>query len=282
MNVLNKQIQENLDAQRQATIIRQKENTEFQAKKQEMENTIGSLEKGIMVLSGAGTHTASLLEQKATLGAMGQNIKKAINQLPSDAVVTPRRMRMIQEFLQDPGEFYDQKAAAKESYSPASTTIMGVLKDMYDTFVANLEKETATESDAQMHYEDLMSTKEKELASLTAELKVRTAEHAEALVQVADASQELDDTTQTMKADTDFFEDTKAACTAKADEWAERVRARTEELAGIDKAIEILTSDDAKALFGKAIKPGMEKTFLQLSDADQQKAYRALKLIVER
>jgi len=282
MSVLNKQIADNQDAQRQATTIRQKENTEFQAKKQEMENTIGSLEKGIMVLSGAGTKTASLLEQKATLGAMGQNIKKAVQQLPSDAVITPKRMRQIQEFLQDPGEFYDQKAAAKESYSPASTTIMGVLKDMYDTFIVNLEKETGMESDAQMHYEDLMSTKEKEFATLSAELKVRVAEHAEALVQVADASQELDDTTQQMQADIEFFEDTKAACTSKADAWAERVRARTEELAGIDKAIEILTSDDAKALFGKAIKPGMEKTFLQLSDADQQKAYRALKLIAER
>jgi hypothetical protein len=286
MSVLNKQITENQDAQRQATTIRQKENTGFNAKKQEMETTIGSLEKGIMVLSGAGTHTASLLEQKATLGAMSQNIKKAVQQLPSDAVVTPRRMRMIQEFLQDPAEFYDQKAAAKESYSPASTTIMGVLKDMYDTFVNNLEKETGMESDAQMHYEDLMSTKEKEFASLTAELKIRVAEHAEALVQVADASQELDDTTQAMKADTDFFDDTKAACTAKADAWAERVRARTEELAGIDKAIEILTSDDAKALFGKAIKPGAEKTFLQLSKDEgaqgNKKAYKMLKTLAER
>merc|ERR1719214_126227 len=174
-------------------------------------------------------------------------------------------MEMITKFLQDPSDFYDQKAAAKESYSPASTTIMGILKDMYDTFVKNLESETETESSAQMNFEDLMSTKEKELASLNAELKVRTAEHSEALVQVADASQELDDTTQQMKADIDFFDDTKAACQAKADEWAERVRARTEELAGIAKAIEILTSDDAKELFSKAIKPGVEKTFLQIS-----------------
>merc|ERR1719217_1979020 len=51
-------------------------------------------------------------------------------------------------------------------------------------------------------------------------------------------------------------------CTSKAAEWNERVRARTEELAGINKALEILTSDDAKALFNKAIKPGKE-TFLQ-------------------
>jgi len=284
MNVLNKQIKENNDAQRQATTIRQKENTEFQAKKTEMESTIGSLEKGIMVLSGAGTHTASLIAQKGMMSQMAASIKKAVKTLPADADFSPEHTDLITKFLQDPSEFYDQKAAKSASYSPASTTIMGILKDMYDTFVKNLESETETESSAQMHFEDLIATKSKELASLNAELKVRTAEHAEALVQVADASQELDDTTQQMKADIDFFDDTKRACSAKADEWAERVRARTEELAGIAKAIEILTSDDAKALFGKAIKPGVEKTFLQISSensmsARKGRAYDKLKKI---
>merc|ERR1719313_2197395 len=79
----------------------------------------------------------------------------------------------------------------------------------------------------------------------------------------AQTSAAYDETVKTNKEDTKFFDDTKAACTAKADEWAERCRARTEELAGVDKALEILTGDDAKALFNKAIKPGME-TFLQI------------------
>merc|ERR1719265_1752758 len=286
INVLNKQIKENQDATSQATTIRQKENTDFQAKKSEMESTRGSLEKGIMVLSGAGTHTASLLAEKGTMTQMSASIKKAVRTLPPDSEFSPEHIDLVTKFLQDPGEFYDQKAAKSASYSPASTTIMGVLKDMYDTFVKNLESETSTESDAQMAFEDLMATKTKELASLNAELKIRIAEHAEALVQVADASQELDDTTQQMKADIDFFDDAKKQCSAKADAWAERVRARTEELAGISKAIEILTSDDAKELFGKAIKPGMEKTFLQISSetstARKGKAYDKLKRIAQQ
>merc|ERR1719159_172596 len=217
---------------------------------------------------------------------MSKDIHRAIKTLPQDADLTTDQIASVTKFLQDPGDFYDQKAEKAASYSPASTTIMGILKDMYDTFVKNLESETETESSAQLHFEDLMATKNKELASLNAELKVRTAEHAEALVQVADASQELDDTTQQMKADIDFFDDTKAACSAKADEWAERVRARTEELAGIKKAIEILTSDDAKALFSKAIKPGTEKTFLQITKGQgsqkQNKAYKVLKKFAEQ
>merc|ERR1719387_1597927 len=81
-----------------------------------------------------------------------------------------------------------------------------------------------------------------------------------------------------MKEDSAFFDDMKAACTAKSDEWSERVRARTEELAGIEKALEILTGDDARALFNKAIKPGME-TFLQtdVMSSPRTKAYETLK-----
>merc|ERR1719313_1023782 len=97
----------------------------------------------------------------------------------------------------------------------------------------------------------------------------------------AQTSAAYDKTVKTNKEDTKFFDDTKAACTAKADEWSERVRARTEELAGVDKALEILTGDDAKALFNKAIKPGMETMFLQVShdgeNAPRAKAIAALK-----
>merc|ERR1719387_1586836 len=81
-----------------------------------------------------------------------------------------------------------------------------------------------------------------------------------------------------MKEDSAFFDDMKAACTAKSDEWSERVRARTEELAGIEKALEILTGDDARALFNKAIKPGME-TFLQtdVMSSPREKVFNTLK-----
>merc|ERR1719502_632601 len=109
--------------------------------------------------------------------------------------------------------------------------------------------------------------------------KKKEGEKADAEKELADTSQTLDDTTKQMKADTIFFDETKAACQAKADEWSERVRARTEELAGINKALEILTSDDAKALFNKSIKPGKETSFLQISSESQPetKAYKALK-----
>eukprot|EP00746_Dinoflagellata_sp_MGD_P154931 gnl/MRDRNA2_/MRDRNA2_85125_c0_seq1.p1 gnl/MRDRNA2_/MRDRNA2_85125_c0~~gnl/MRDRNA2_/MRDRNA2_85125_c0_seq1.p1 ORF type:complete len:717 (+),score=279.55 gnl/MRDRNA2_/MRDRNA2_85125_c0_seq1:82-2232(+) len=276
------EINDNQQAQDEATGIRQKENAAYMAEKTEMETTLNALQRGIEVMSGAGTKTALLQASpmdEMTLLSVAAGVHQAIKMLPNDHVISSKELALVSNFAKDPAEFYDQKAEKAASYNPASATIMGILKDMYDTFSMNLEKATEVEAVAQKNYESLIGVKENEMATLVDARKKKEGEKAEAEKDLADASQELDDTTKQMKADTIFFDETKAACQAKADEWAERVRARTEELAGINKALEILTGDDAKALFNKAIKPGKETFFMQIDSESQPqvKAYKALK-----
>merc|ERR1719441_42920 len=142
----------------------------------------------------------------------------------------------------------------------------------------NLEKSTESEATSTKNYENLMATKASEMDTQTTTRTKKEEEKAAAEKELADAQQDLDDTQKQMKADVALFDNTKMVRTSKAAEWNERVRARTEELAGINKALEILTSDDAKALFNKSIKPGKE-TFLQIDSESQPetKAYKALK-----
>jgi len=275
------EINDNQQAQDEATGIRQKENAAYTAEKTEMETTLNALQRGIEVMSGAGTKTALLQTAPAdemTLLTVAAGVHQAIKMLPNDHVISQKQLALVSNFAKDPAEFYDQKAEKAASYNPASATIMGILKDMYDTFSMNLEKATEVEAVAQKNYESLIGVKENEMATLVDARKKKEGEKADAEKELADTSQTLDDTTKQMKADTIFFDETKAACQAKADEWSERVRARTEEMAGINKALEILTGDDAKALFNKAIKPGKE-TFLQINSESQPeaKAYKALK-----
>jgi len=276
------EINDNQQAQDEATGIRQKENAAYTAEKTEMETTLNALQRGIEVMSGAGTKTALLQTaptDEMTLLTVAAGVHQAIKMLPNDHVISAKQLALVSNFAKDPAEFYDQKAEKAASYNPASATIMGILKDMYDTFSMNLEKATEVEAVAQKNYESLIGVKENEMSTLVDARKKKEGEKADAEKDLADNSQELDDTTKQMKADTIFFDETKAACQAKADEWAERVRARTEELAGINKALEILTGDDAKALFNKAIKPGKERGFLQIASESQPqaKAYKALK-----
>merc|ERR1719235_649444 len=286
---LSSEMQDNQGAQDEATAIREKENSEYLAQKAEMEQTLNALERGIKVLMGAGTGGDESLLQTRTQAAemklmmVARDVHVAVQKLPAEHLLAPTALAKVTSFLQDPADYLDKKAKKSASYSPASATIQGILKDMYDTFSMNLEKGTETEATQQKNFETLMATKAKEMSTLASTREAKEGHKAEAEKNLADASQELDDTKAQMEADTALFDDTKAACNSKAAEWNERVRARSEELAGINKGLEILTSDESRALFSKAIKPGME-TFLQersTSEADSAspaaKAYRRLK-----
>merc|ERR1719421_706221 len=145
----------NQAAQDEATGIRQKENAAYMAEKVEMETTINALQRAIEVLSGAGTKTALLQTEprdEMTLLSVAVGVHQAIKMLPNDHVLSPKQIALVSSFAKDPAEFYDQKAEKAASYNPASATIQGILKDMYDTFSMNLEKSTETEAVAQKNY----------------------------------------------------------------------------------------------------------------------------------
>jgi len=109
-----------------------------------------------------------------------------------------------------------------------------------------------------------MKTKKSEFATLKDTLDKSSGDTAEKTKKMADSKTGLDDTKEQLEADEKFFADTKESCQERASQWAQRTRLRTMELHGIAKAIEILSSDDAKKTFDAA-----STTFLQLSTGDQ-------------
>merc|ERR1719331_1554456 len=162
----------------------------------------------------------------------------------------------------------------------------GMLGDMYLTFSDNLQSDTLDEANKNAQYEKLYASLEDENNKLKSTREKKENEKAEAEAMLADTTKAYDDTEKQMKADTEFFDQTKAACESKHEEWTVRDSMRKEELEGITKALEILTSDEARELFAKSIKPGVE-TFLQISsspsllqdsaNAPAARAYNALK-----
>merc|ERR1719316_2396132 len=97
---------------------------------------------------------------------------------------------------------------------------------------------------------------------------------------------------QELAEDKEFFETTRQSCKDKSDSWDERGRMRTEELAGINKALEILTSDEARATFQSATETrpqdtfgseGVDVAFIQVSEEStpRGKAYKALKKSID-
>merc|ERR1719262_1470825 len=96
----------------------------------------------IQVLSGAGTGGDMGLLRVAA------KVRSAVLGSPKLAALSESKTKLLKTFLenpsslieQEPSDYYDQKAQAKASYSPQSATVTGILKDMYDTFAADLEK----------------------------------------------------------------------------------------------------------------------------------------------
>merc|ERR1712113_1106716 len=105
-------------------------------------------------------------------------------------------------------------------------------------------------------------------------------DEAEKTKKLADSKTALDDTKAQLEADEEFFASTKTSCQEKATQWAQRTRLRTEELQGVAKAIEILSSDEAKETFKNA-----ETTFLQISAVNSERdtsVYQHLKALATK
>merc|ERR1719364_427373 len=209
-----------------------------------------------------------------------QAVKSVIDKLPSKVSLPSTHMAMLSEFI-----------SAKAGYAPQSATIQGMLGDMYLTFSNNLESSTLDEANQNADFEKMYASLEKENNKFKSTRARKETEKAEAEAMLADTTKAYEDTEKQMNADIEFFGQTKEACLSKHEEWTVREKLRDEELEGIDKALEILTSDDARALFAKSIKPGVE-SFLQISSnpvllqnsaqAPAARAYNALKAQVKK
>jgi len=272
---LNKDIAANKAAQKEATEVRKTGNEEYQATKTESEQCIGALEAAIKVLTPAGTGKAGFLStsmQEANLISVAASLRPILNKLSqASGKISESDMEMVRDFVTKPRQVVALQEKKRMNamlqtgnnpfgdYAPQSTQIQGVLKGLYDAFTTGLEKANGEESDAQKAYEELMATKQAELATLEATLQKQETDHAEKNKEKAESKSLRDDTEEQLKADEVFFEDTKSSCKALANDWATRSRLRTEELQGIATAKQILNSPEAQAIFANA-----STTFVQI------------------
>jgi hypothetical protein len=265
---LSEKIGENDEEQGEATALRQKRNGKFMAMQAETKEGLAALEKAINVL----TKGTKLLQTDSAAQATSA-VQSVLDKIPSEATLDGDHMSALTEFIQN---------GADATYAPQSATIQGILGDMYDTFAANLEDATMAEAKQNKNYEKLSATLEQENIDLNTVKSRKDEEKANAESDLADTTATYDDTTDQMKSDIKFFDQTKNACDTKHSEWVVRQKLRAEELKGIETALGFLSSDAARDLFAKSIKPGVEAaSFLQIATDDSQavslKAYNMLK-----
>jgi len=271
---LEKDIKETQESIAAAEEQRKKESEEYLKKKAALELGLANLKKAIKVLAEATVDaTPNLLKPDANRDAQAETkLLTVIAGVHSamlnynhfgegERTVNSGDMSTVKSFLSSPMSLLRTGAnPAAGTYNSQSGQIQGILAQMKDDFEKELETSAEEEEASASDHASLMETKREDLALLEKTLTKTTLAQGNDKKQLADDSQEREETQVQLKTDEAFFAEMKDSCKAKADQWSGRARSRTEELAAIDKALAVLTSPESKAIFERS-----HTTFLQIA-----------------
>merc|ERR1712038_949729 len=189
-------------------------------------------------------------------------------------IITPSQKKAAAAFVQAPQDYFDAKPTFKQSYAPQSGEIFGILRQMKETFEANLSDSQKEEMANQKAYEDLKAAKEEEIAAGQEQIDKKTAELADTDEKNAQAKEDIEDTKKSLSADEGFLMMLKEKCSMTDKEWEERQKTRQLEMEAVSKALAVLSGDDAHDLFTRTFNPAL----LQVDRQDSRRA-QASKLL---
>merc|ERR1719421_2629886 len=128
-----------------------------------------------------------------------------------------------------------------------------MLKQMIETFGKDLAAAQKEELRALISFHNLLAAKQAEIDAMTKQKDAKSAELAKATQDDAQAKQDLEDTKEQLSADQKFLIELKKNCKIADEEYAARSKIRGDELIALGEVLKILTSDDARDLFGKTM-----------------------------
>jgi len=246
------------DAIAKATSIREKDAQAFAKESSESKQNIKAL--------------------KGAIQAVSSGMSGGFLQTNSAAIV--RNLAMDGPNLEDSDRqeimsFLSGKQAG--GYAPARGEITGILKSMADTMSKSLGEMTSDEASSKTSFDELLSAKEKQIASLTKAIESKSKRVGELGVELAMLRNDLDDTQEALVQDKKFSADLAKNCATKQDEKDASEKVRAQEMVALADTIKILNDDDALELFKKTL-PGAAG-LMQLAETDSSMKSKALQII---
>merc|ERR1719359_2019984 len=148
------------------------------------------------------------------------------------------------------------------NYNSQSGEIVGIIKNMRDTFAANLKTATAAENKALSEHNKITGEQESEFSAMEKSKNDKTKTLGDNSATVTSTSEELSTTQGELATNQQFLADLKDSCAEKKKQYDHRNMLRSNEDAAIAQAISILKSDDAFATFQTAD----VQTFVQFTE----------------
>merc|ERR1719316_2538505 len=122
-----------------------------------------------------------------------------------------------------------------------------------ETMGKDLAEAQKEELRAMISFHKLTAAKAEELRAATELKDSKTEALAKATQDDANAKQDLEDTKTQMAADQKFLLELKKNCKIADEEYAARCKIRGDELVALSEVLKMLTSDDARDLFGRSV-----------------------------
>jgi len=238
----------------QLTAMRTKQAAEFNGEEKDMLQSIQALGSAIVVLSKH--HKGSAFDQSA-LATIAQAMKTQMRRHASllQGIITPHQKRLVLgAFLQD---------GQQPNFKPQSSEIFGILRQMKETFEANLADSQKEELGNGKAFEEQKAAKLDEIKAIRGSLSGKQTQLAKSDETNAQSKEDLDDTQNALTIDDTFLIDLKSRCKMTDQEWEIRQKARQEEIAAIVQAISILSADEAQDSFSKTFNAGAAASFVQ-------------------
>jgi len=286
---LEKQIKSLTDELESLKSTREKENSDFEDAKAEMEMAVKALgdaidvlkvstegqETGVFVQAGEGMTYNQRAASAASLHRAADLAEKVLSK--GDAFFLRKLLTGDVEVPKADWKKLNRKATFKMSYKKRSGAIQELLAKMKKEFDSNLADAIKTEGEALASYEKLSEAKTAELEAAQDALESQAGENGAKALSKEEAQAEVDALTAQVANDEKYIKQVSDQLAEKKEEWKDRQVLRAGELAAISKAIEILSNDDARDLMKKSF-ASHDASFMQvaMSSMVQQTRSRAV------
>jgi len=301
IEAVKKLIEEDTNALKTATAIREKEAAEFRDGEKDTVQAITNLKNAVAVLQ-KHMSTTSFIQMEAPLMSSLRSVLRDVSfkyemmmagqptpehasallqiksGLENDLLATlgPESASLPVEFAQrilertagqatGPGFLQATEKQRAESRSAGPTqAIFGILSTMLEEFEKGLSTSQKDEIKAKEDFVALAAAKSVSVDTGKAKLDAMQAEDAGNAKALSDAKEDLALTRKTRTADVEFLRNLRVTCQNLDREWEARSKTRSEEILAVSEALEIITGDDAREMLYKSTSFLQEATEMQM------------------
>eukprot|EP00930_Biecheleria_cincta_P070154 TRINITY_DN57800_c0_g1_i1.p1 TRINITY_DN57800_c0_g1~~TRINITY_DN57800_c0_g1_i1.p1 ORF type:complete len:703 (+),score=218.59 TRINITY_DN57800_c0_g1_i1:77-2185(+) len=256
-----KQLAENKDRRQEATAIRQQEIKEYVNATDDLESAIKGLTEVTKALGGNTSSQGSFLavsnSRTERASVLLQKVLRSSNHLTEK--LSEENLELLQSYVGGPVAYENQNSG-----------VAGVVSQTLTDLKEDLKLANDQEAAKKKAFSTLVASLDSENAQLTKSVNDYTTANAEDLDKYNTNKELKDDTEAELASNEKLLQEAQLQCTVKAENFLSRRELREQEIAGVNKSIEILSGENATSTF----KSSAQVSFIQMSSSSAQRAVR--------